>query len=438
MNIRLFLYATIAAMGGFITGFNSTFTGALPSIINYYQLQGAVLGLTVSVMVIGCLIGGLIATTLTRKYGFKKIFILAGIILFVMPLFSAITSNLTVFMVTRAIFGVGYSIAMALAPVYIAEISPSDIRGKLVSFFQFSIVGGILLAFVAIYLLSGIDNDWRYMLAIPVIPAILFIILVKFIPESPRWLVLKGQRTIAIKVLTQISNSQYAIDEIEGIEKGSKAQQKGNIKDILNPGYLRIIVIGSMLTIFQQLTGIAAILTFIPVIFQKMGSSGSSAFLQMIFVGVVNFVFTAVATLYSDKWGRKPLMEWGLFLIVISLLALSGLFYFNITSPILTLIFMLLYIASFSASTGPLMWVLLSEIFPARIKTYALTISTIIYWISVGATAFVFPIILNTLGGAFAFLIFAIASIVHIWFIKKFIPETRNKSLEQIEKEMID
>lgn len=438
MNQTLIKIGFIASLAGFVVGFNSTFSGALPSIIEYYKLSGGILGITVSIMVIGCLTGGLVATWFTRIYGFKKVLFVAGFILFVSPLWSSLITNLGWFMLSRALLGIGYSIAIVLTPVYLAEIAPSYNRGRLVTYFQLSIVLGILLSYLASYYLSGILNDWRWMLAIPSVPAIVYAILIRWIPESPRWLVAKGKERIAYKILSRVSNNEYAKKELEGIQINKKSVSNGKFKDLFSKKYRKVIITGALLTLFQQMTGIAAILTFIPIIFQQMGSNHDQSFLNMIYVGFVNFIFTLVAVRYTDSWGRKPLMNTGLTLIVFSLSAISVLYFLNISTTYLSLVFMLIYIASFAASNGPLLWVILSEIFPARVKTRALTIATVSYWLSVGFTGYLFPILMDRLGGGFTFALFAFSTIAHIVFIIKYIPETRGKSLEEIEKIMVD
>lgn len=438
MNKRLFFIGAAASLGGFLTGYNVTFTGALPSIVEFYHLNDFMLGIIGSVLMVGCLLGVLVAGSLNRIIGFKKIFIFSGVLFLISPLLASLTNSIELLIFCRVLLGFSFGIDTALTPIYIAEISTPQVRGKLVSFFQVSIVTGILLAYITVYLLSGINsNDWRYMLAIPAVPSIIYISLIYFLPESPRWLMMKNKEIKAHKVLSDVVDKNYADTEIMVIKSNPSPNTKIDFRMLFNSYYAKIVIIGILLTILQQLTGVTAILVYVSIILQKCGFGGTSYFLQMIFIGMVYFSSSFLAVFYADHWGRKPMLIWGLFSIAMSLTGLSAFFYFDLNTPALAMFLIILFWASYGSTSGPIMWILLSEIFPAKIKRGAITVVTIVLWSATGITTFVFPLMIEKIGSSFTFLICALFTFFHVWFIKRFVPETKGKSLEEIEKEIL-
>ena len=343
------------------------------------------------------------------------------------------------FVVFRIIGGIGVGIASMISPMYIAEIAPANVRGKLVSFNQFAIIFGMLVIYFVNYFIarSGdeqwlVTEGWRWMFFSGVIPAGIFFILLFFVPETPRYLAMKGQDAKALEVLKKISGTESADRILEEI--------KGTTHEVnvpwLSYGFL-VIFIGILLSVFQQFVGINVVLYYAGNIFRNMGSSTDSSLLQTIIVGVVNLVFTVVAILTVDKFGRKPLMIIGSIGMAVSMLALGLTFYFK-QEGIAALIFMLTYTAAFAMSWGPVCWVLLSEIFPNSIRG-ALSIAVAAQWIANWVVSLTFPMLNDNVwlthqfNHGFAYWIYGIMGILSAIFIWKMVPETKGKTLEEIE-----
>jgi len=277
-------------------------------------------------------------------------------------------------------------------------------------------------------------ESWRYMLASLSVPSLFLFVGLFFIPESPRWLVRNQRPDQAKRLLVRLEGSEFAETEMSSISESFKSLHREKISDLLSPKLRKVALFGVLLAVFQQLTGISAIFNFAPIIFQQTGASLSSSFSQTLLVGVVNFFLTIAGMLLVDRWGRRPLMIWGLLFIILSLSGISFLFFTDQFKGTLALIFILLFIASFAISAGPVMWVLLSEIFPQQIKGIGTSLATFSMWVFVGVTSFAFPVILNRWGGGATFAIFAVISLLHLIFIQRYIPETKGKSLEEIDR----
>ena len=404
-------------------------------------------GFLIASALIGCVIGGASAGFISKYLGRKNGLLIAAVAFFISAIgawkpeaFNIFgTEDAYSFVIYRIIGGIGVGIASMISPMYIAEIAPANIRGKLVSFNQFAIIFGMLLIYFVNYFIAQqgdeqwlVTEGWRWMFFSGVIPAGIFFILLFFVPETPRYLVMKGQDEKALKVLKKISGSDNASKILEEIK--STTQEK-NVP-WLSYGFF-IIFIGIMLSVFQQFVGINVVLYYAGNIFRDMGASSDSSLLQTIIVGIVNLIFTVLAILTVDKFGRKPLMIIGSIGMAVSMIALGFAFYFN-QLGIAALIFMLVYTAAFAMSWGPVCWVLLAEIFPNSIRS-ALSIAVAAQWIANWVVSLAFPVmndnvwLTEKLHHGFAYWIYGIMGILSAIFMWKLVPETKGKTLEEIE-----
>jgi MFS transporter, SP family, arabinose:H+ symporter len=361
----------------------------------------------------------------------------AAVLFIVSALGSALSTVHLVFIAFRVIGGFAVGIASMLSPMYISEISPASRRGQLVSLNQMAIVVGILIAFFSNYWLSDTGvNNWRWMFAVMGMPAFLFLISLIFVPESPRWLVQKDKDAQAFDILERINGKKTATLELAEI-RNSVLAEKGTYKEVFSKRMKPVLWLGIILSVFSQITGINSIMYYAPVIFQKTGIGTNSALMQTVTIGGVNFLFTLVAIAWVDKIGRKPLLIGGTIGMAISLTALTFAFYMQKFGGFAILIFILLYIASFAASLGPVTWVAISEIFPNKLRSKAMSVAIVSLWMTNFVVILTFPVILNRLGGGSAFLIFDIMCILLILFVFLKFPETKGKSLEELEKILI-
>lgn len=434
MRLYLFFCCIVAAFGGFLVGFDNAFIGATPLLQKYFNLSDVMLGSLVSLAVVGALVGSLISGSISYKIGTKKVLLFAAAICLIIPIISATASSITIIIFCRLMLGVAYGIFSTIPPIYLSEITPANIRGRFVTLYQLQMVIGSLLSFVVMYFLVSLGPEsWRQMLLTLSVPSAFMFVTLFFIPESPRWLIRNQKHDAALALLTKLDGTHFAEKEIKVIMQSLKNIHKEKIADIKSPRFSKIVIIGILLAIFQQLTGISAIFNFAPIIFQQTGAGLDSAFVQTLILGAVNFALTIAGMILVDRWGRKPLMTWGLSLIIMSLLGISLLFFTGYFRGLIALIFILLFIASFAISAGPVMWVLLSEIFPAQIKGLGTSLATFFMWLFVGCTSFIFPVALTRLGGGVTFAFFGVISVIHLIFVLKFIPETKGKSLEELE-----
>ncbi|HLN72413.1 MAG TPA: D-xylose transporter XylE [Prolixibacteraceae bacterium] len=413
-------------------------------------------GFVIASALIGCVIGGSIAGFVSRALGRKNGLFIAAVAFFVSAIgawkpeaFNVFgTLDVYSFVIFRIIGGIGVGLASMISPMYIAEIAPANTRGKLVSFNQFAIIFGMLVIYFVNYFIAKqgdeqwlITDGWRLMFLSGAIPAGIFIILLFFVPETPRYLVLKGQEAKALHVLDKIAGKNQAkviLEEIKGTLHEANAPW-------LSYGFL-IIFVGIMLSVFQQFVGINVVLYYAGNIFRNMGASTDSSLLQTIIVGAVNLAFTVVAIMTVDKYGRKPLMIIGSIGMAISMILLGFTFFMGQTGGMLTtgqgyaaLAFMLIYTASFAMSWGPVCWVLLSEIFPNSIRA-ALSIAVAAQWIANWIVSLTFPMMNDNLwlteqfNHGFSYWIYGIMSILSAVFVWKMVPETKGKTLEEMEK----
>ncbi len=435
--------ATVAAVGGLLFGYDTAvIAGAIGFLQIKFDLSPVMTGWAASSAIWGCVFGALLAGYFSDRFGRKKVLLVTAIIFASSSLASAIPQNLTQFVLARFIGGVGVGAASILSPLYISEISPSKIRGKLVTIYQIAIVVGINLIYVVNYFIAGSGDDlwnvnvgWRYMMASEVIPSLLFFFLLLLVPESPRWLATKNNNRAALQILNRINGAKQGEAILRAIAS-TLQEERSSLRKFLNSEFRNVLTIGIVLAVFSQITGINSIIYYAPEIFKSVGFSTESSFFQTIIIGLTITSFTFVALLLVDRLGRRKLLLWGVAGMAFFLFIIGWVYYLNIVGGPWLLISVLGFIACFGASLGPIPWVIMSEIFPNKVRGVAMSISVLFLWLSIVAITQFFPVLLGSIGGAYTFWIFMVNAIVLLLFVWKKIPETKGKSLEEIEAQL--
>ncbi|EDP71351.1 xylose permease [Flavobacteriales bacterium ALC-1] len=448
----LLLITAVSALGGLLFGYDTgVINGAQFYLSKYFILDDVMKGLIVSSALYGCLFGAILAGPLSIKLGRKQSLIISAILFAIsaygsgLPeLFPQTISTLIFF---RVLGGLGIGIASMNAPMYIAEMAPSSIRGKMVTYYQLAIVVGFFVVFLATYFignnLSEADNiefGWRRMFWSEIIPSGLFLILMFFVPKSPRWLALKGKDTEALNVLNKIYEEETAILELQEIKKSLNKNNKQEKVNYFSKVILGIVVIGTVLSVLQQFTGINAVLYYGADIFEKaLGFGKEDILAQQILLAFVNLIFTFVAMFTVDRFGRKPLIYIGSIGMIIGFLLL-GISLKQEAVGLVSLIGVLIFIASFALSMGPVVWVILSEMFPNRIRSVAMSVAVAAQWAANIVVSQSFPVVMgsdvnngSTWNGSLPYFIFIVFILVIVFVTYKYIPETKGKSLEEIE-----
>lgn len=437
MKGYVILISVVAALGGLLFGFDTAvISGTINFIQPYFGLSEAGLGWTVSSLLFGCIAGVFLAGKAGDHYGRKKVLMVAALLFFISAVGSASAHSLVFFLVARILGGLAVGVASILSPMYIAELAPAKYRGTLVSLNQLAIVIGILVAFFSNYLLVNTgENNWRWMLLVMAAPAVLLFFSLFLVPESPRWLVARGRNKEANQVLVKTSGKEFASAELKEIEETLKNQEESTFSDLLAPKIKPLLFIGIILAVFQQITGINTIMYYAPKIFANVGQSNDSALFQTILIGGTNLLFTLVAMVLIDRLGRKLLIIIGSTGMMLMLAGLSALYFSSQTSGVLVLVFILGYIAFFAASLGPALWVVATELFPNRLRSKGMSIAIVSLWIACTVVTIVFPIMLERLSGGITFLIFALICLANLLYVLKYVPETKGRTLEELEKE---
>lgn len=440
MKSYVVLISVVAALGGLLFGFDTAvISGTINFIQPYFGLSEAGLGWTVSSLLFGCIAGVFLAGKAGDRYGRKKVLMLAALLFFISAVGSASAHSLSFFLFFRILGGIAVGVASILSPMYIAELAPAKYRGTLVSLNQLAIVIGILVAFFSNYLLvdTGVNN-WRWMLLVMAAPSVLLFFTLFLVPESPRWLVARHQNAEALKVLLKTSGEEFAHSELNEIQQTLKNQEESTFKDLLAPKIRPLLFIGIILAVFQQITGINTIMYYAPKIFANVGQSNDLALLQTIAIGSTNLIFTLVAMILIDRFGRKLLILIGSAGMMLMLSGLSVLFFMKETSGGMMLVFILGYIAFFSASLGPALWVVAAELFPNRLRSKGMSIAIVSLWIACTIVTIAFPIMLEKLSGGITFLIFALICLANLIYVWRYVPETKGKTLEVLELEFAE
>ncbi len=443
MKSKLLFVAFTAALAGFLFGFDTAvISGTIEQIKLQFGLSSSGVGWFVSCALLGAVLGVLVSGYLSDKYGRKFMLISSGILFMISSLGCAFSGFFTELIVYRIIGGIAFGIASMVAPLYISEMSPSNQRGKLVSVYQLAITLGILIAYFSNYWTSNWylqqkessfsalqfiygEEYWRGMFANELIPISFFLICLLFIPKSPRWLIVKNKKEKAIKI-ARLYDVQI---EFETEKKSTELSFFKLIKGI----YKRPMIIAIFLMVFSQICGINAIIYYGPSILNKAGFTMGDALGGQVTIGFVNTLFTFIAIYTIDKWGRKPLLKFGMAGVILSLLVISLLFFLGNNYTNYVIIGILVYIACYAFSIGPVQFVIASEIFPTKIRGRALTISTFFLWGANAIVGQVFPGMLDLLGPGGTFFVFGVICLPALWFINNYIPETKGKTLEEIQ-----
>jgi len=434
-SLYLYFICLIATMGGLMFGFDiAIISGAVPFIQPYFGWNELQLGWGVSSLLVGAIIGAFGSGILSDIFGRKKVLIFVALFFAVSCSFTALASSSFIFISARLFGGLAVGAASVLSPMYVAEVAPPKNRGMLVSVYQLAIVLGILCSYTINYGLHNIDNNWRWMFATGIIPSVLFFVGLFFIPESPRWLYKAGRQIDSLKVLKRIGGESLAKVEIqqiaESLQGNSGAVSAG---ELFKPSVRKVMIIGFFLAVFVQISGINTVIDYAPKILLAAGVEINNALLQTSLVGFINFIFTFVAILFIDKLGRRSLYLIGSMGMVVTLIMLAISFYLKMEG-IFTLICILMFIAFFASCIGPVFWTLLSEIFPNKIRGKALAFASFTQWIFNFLVVLLFPHFLASLGGARTFLFLAVMSFLQWLFTYLYVPETKGKSLEEIEQ----
>lgn len=431
----IILVSGVAALGGLLFGFDTAIiSGTIPYITTYFSLNEYMLGWAVSSILIGCAGGAMVSGKLADLYGRKFMLIICAILFAVSGIGAGLSNQLWLFILFRFIGGLGVGAAAMVSPMYIAEIAPAAWRGRLVAFYQLAIVAGILLAYFSNYALDNTGaNNWRWMFASQAAPSLLFFLLLLAVPETPRWLIKQGRRSDAAAILTKTTGSGAAPKEMTAIENSFHQEKQPAWWQLFGNTYRPVLWLGILIAVFQQVTGINAILYYAPVIFKETGLSSSSSLLQTIGVGVVNVVSTFIAIGLVDKVGRKKFLLAGSIAMGISLVVVALCFQYRYFDNYIVLIFMLLYVGAFGCTLGAVTWVYLSEIFPNRIRGLALSIATLALWLADFIVTYTFPVMTKHLGTSVTLFSYAALCAVAFVYMLANVKETKGRSLEEIE-----
>ncbi|WP_454803116.1 sugar porter family MFS transporter [Mucilaginibacter phyllosphaerae] len=444
----LYLVCLVAALGGFLFGFDTAvISGTVSLVKNDFSLDAVSEGWFVSCALLGCIVGVSFSGKLSDKYGRKIVLIISAVLFLASALGCMLSNSFTELIIFRLIGGLGIGVASMVSPLYISEFSPSRYRGMMVSLYQLALTIGIVLAYFSNAYLANHANDtyaggsmhtifsaevWRAMLGLGALPAAIFLVSLFMVPESPRWLLLKGQKEKARAILIKIDGPDAAVTEIKAFEEQDDSDDT-SLKELFKPVYRKALWIGLLLPFLSQVCGINAVIYYGPRILEQAGFTLNSALGGQVTIGLVNVVFTFVAIFTIDKWGRKPLLFAGVGGAVISLLIIGALFALGVTSGPWILIFILAFISCFAFSFGPVCWVVVGEIFPNAIRGKAMALATLSLWIGNFLVGQLTPVMLEGLGSSWTFWLFAICCSPALWITWKLIPETKGRSLENIE-----
>ena len=446
--------ATVAAaLGGLLFGFDTAVvSGAEDFVKTQFGLDAVAKGWFVSSAILGCILGVIGAGKLSDAFGRKKVLFLSAVLFFISAVGCAAAGSYRLLIGFRVVGGLGIGVASMLAPMYISEFTPAHLRGRLVAFYQFAITIGMVVAYASNKVLLGwhlgatasdpgtgfyhwmvVEDVWRGMLGVGALPALVFAVLAALVPESPRWLVKQGKADRALDILSRVGGPEAAARELAAIREALSVET-GRLRQLLQPGWRIALVIGLALPFLSQVSGINAIMYYGPGILSRAGFGLSEAFGAQVAIGLVNVVITVVAMLVVDRLGRRPLLIFGVAGCVASLVVVGGLFFAGVTQGYWLLAFILLYIACFAFSFGPVCWIIMAEIYPTSIRGRAMSLATLSIWVGCWIVTQNTPWLLENAGPAWTFWLFAVLCFPAIPLTLWLIPETKGKSLEEIEK----
>ena len=443
--------ALVASVGGLIFGFDTAvISGTTEQLKSYFHLSDAYLGWAVGMALLGTILGAATAGKPADRYGRKKVLFVIGILYLVGALGSAVATNIYVLEIFRFLGGLGVGAACVCAPVYTAEIAPAKVRGRLVGLVQFNIVLGILLAYLSNAIVRAVVNDplvdWRWMFGVMAVPSVIFLFMLFTVPESPRWLMADGREEEGRAVIAKLSTTQEEADfQIQEIDASLAAAENAPKVPFFTKPHMKVIMLAVTIAVFNQMSGINAVLYYAPVVMMKAGASADSAFQMSVAVGVMMLVATMSALAVIDKIGRRKLMIIGSIGYVVSLVFLSGLMFyyekvldgaFDSASSYLVLAGLMVFIAAHAFGQGSVIWVFLSEIFPNRIRGRGQSLGSMTHWVVAWLVTTLFPPVIGSLGGGVAFAIFAFFMVGQLIWVLKFMPETKGVPLEEMEAKL--
>ena len=441
VNFRYLLtISMVTALGGLLFGFDiSVISGTIPFLQEFFELNESMKGFVVSSALIGCIIGASYSGRLGDLFGRKKVLLVVSVLFGVSAIGSGLANSIPTFITYRILGGIAVGGASVLAPMYIAEVSPAHLRGRMVSLNQLTIVIGISMAYFSNYFLLAIgENAWRWMFTAEAVPSLLFFFALFIVPESPRWLVARNDENKASEVLKKIAGTNFARFELSEIKASLAGNEKrGTLKDAFKKKYSVILFLGIFLAVFQQWSGINVIFFYALDIFAKANLGLDAALLQTTLIGVMNIVFTILAMQVIDKIGRKKLMLIGAAGMAVCYVAIGYLFMTGKTEGWLLLSLILTAIAFFAFGLGSTVWVILSEIFPNKIRGAAMSVATLSLWVACYLLTLTFPILVDMFSTAFTFWIYAVICVIGFLVIFKILPETMGISLEKLEKKLV-
>lgn len=443
----IYFICLVSAMGGLLFGYDWVVIGGAKIFYEqFFDIAGdpGMQGLAMSIALAGCLIGALTAGMLADKLGRKPLLLLSALIFVLTAYGTGAFSNFHLFLLARFCGGIAIGIASGLSPMYIAEVAPTHIRGKLVSLNQLTIVIGILAAQIVNWLLVSDDTAWnvamawRWMFWAAAFPALAFLVLAAFIPESPRWLAMTGQRERALETLARIGGNDYARNELNTLQTDMQRKQtQGGLALLFSKPYRRVLTLGIIVAMFQQWCGTNVIFNYAQEIFQSAGYDVDNTFINIVVTGIANLIFTFVAIYTVDRLGRRALMLLGAGGLAGIYLILGTCYYFEV-SGIFMVVLVVAAIACYAMTLGPVTWVLLSEIFPNKVRGVAVATGTFALWVASFILTYTFPFLNKALGTAGTFWIYTAICAAGLVFFLFRMPETKGKSLEQLEKEMVN
>jgi SP family arabinose:H+ symporter-like MFS transporter len=438
-----------AALGGLLFGFDTAvISGTVDLVKTQFGMDATTEGWFVSSGLLGCIIGVFTAGLISEGLGKKKVLVLAGLLFLLSGLGCALARTADLLVLFRLVGGIGVGVASVIAPMYITEFAPASVRGRMVAFYQLSITIGVLGAYFSnagiVAFSTKLQSStpfvewmfetevWRGMFLVMIVPSLLFIIMMLLVPESPRWLISKNKPKEALNILNQLHDPDIAQSSFKSIKETSgqhsAAKRSIFVKELRLP-----LLTGILLCVFQQFSGINAIIYYGPKIFTAAGFDGDNALYAQVIIGVVNVLFTIIAILQADRFGRKPLLVVGLSGMILSLVVVGACFQTGYLDGPLLLIMLLLFIGCFAFSVGPITWILINEIFPNDVRVKAVSICTFALWVAVWMVGQFFPWLLENAGPAAVFWIFAVFSLLNLIFCRKVLVETKGKTLEEIE-----